>query len=77
MADGENRRMINMVEVTNDFFGTITREFKTSTGTLKPYNAYEEEKELLMLRLSDFDTKLRELSEKVEELKSQIAEVGK
>lgn len=77
MADGENRRMINMVEVTNDFFETIAKEFKSDIGTLKPYKAYEEERELLMLRLSDFDTKLRELSEKVEELKSQIAEVTK
>ena len=72
MADGENRRMIDMVEVVDNFFKP-----EKTIGDIMDDVAIEREKKLLMLRLSDFDIKLRELSEKVEELKNQIAKAKK
>lgn len=73
MADGENRRIIDMVEVAESFF----KGGKTPPKEVIAENEYRRESTIIQLRLFDMDVKLRELSEKVEELKSQIAEVGK
>ena len=73
MADGENRRIIDMVEVAESFF----RGGKIPPREVIAENEYRRESAIIQLRLFDMDNKLRELSEKVEELKNQIAEVGK
>lgn len=75
MADGENRRIIDMVEVTERFFKP-----EKTMGDIMDEVAMERDQKLLMLRLSDFDNKLRELTSKVEELmkiSEQFAEVEK
>lgn len=73
MADSRNPRIIDMVEVAESFF----RGGKIPPREVIAENEYRRESAIIQLRLFDIDNKLRELSEKVEELKSQIAEVGK
>lgn len=72
MADGGNQRIVDMIEVVDNFFKP-----RKTMGEVMDEVAIARDRTFLQLRLSDMDNKLRELSEKVEELKSQIAEVGK
>lgn len=74
MADGGNKRIIDMVEVAEAFFKTPAQLMPQKNID---ENEYRRDAAIIQLRLFDMDNKLRELSEKVEELKSQIAEVGK
>ena len=71
MADGGNKRIIDMVEVAESFF----KGGKILPREVIAENEYKRESAIIQLRLFDMDNKLRELSEKVEELKNQIAEV--
>jgi len=74
MADSRNPRIIDMVEVAESFFKTPPQLMPQKNID---ENEYKRESAIIQLRLFDMDNKLRELSEKVEELKNQIAEVGK
>ena len=74
LADGGNKRIIDMVELAESFFKTPAQWMLQKNID---ENEYKRESAIIQLRLFDMDNKLRELSEKVEELKNQIAEVGK